>query len=67
MRSAFLHRPWRASTQYIMRPAAHAYSNGGSTPTGVIAGPSHTNGSIDAFRVPMVCGRTDDKSVRRDQ
>ena len=45
----------------------HAHPNGGSTPTGVTTGPAPTNGSIGAFRVPMACGRTDDKSVGRDQ
>ena len=67
IRSAFRRGPWRDSAQYITRPAAHAHPNGGSTPTGVAAGPAHTNGSIGAFRVPTACSRTDDKSVRRDQ
>ena len=51
MRSAFLRWPWRGPTQYITRPAAHARSNGGSTPTGVTAGPPRTNGPTDALRV----------------
>ena len=67
IRSAFLRRPWCGSTQYITRPAAHAHPNGGSTPTGVTAGPAHTNDSIGVLRVPMACGRTDDKSARWDQ
>ena len=65
--SAFRRGPWCDSAQYITRPAAHAHPNGGSTPTGVTAGPAHTNDSIGALRVPMACGRTDDKFARRDQ
>ena len=67
MRSAFLCRPWRGSTQYITRPAALAHSNGGSTPADVTAGLSHTNRSVGVLRVPTACGRTDDKSARQDQ
>ena len=67
MRSAFLRQPWRGFMQYITRPAAYAHSNGGPTLADVTAGPVRTNGSIDMFHVPMACGRTDDKSVRRDQ
>ena len=46
---------------------AYTHSNGGPTLANVTAGPSHMNSSIGMFRVPMACGRTDDKSVRRDQ
>ena len=51
MRSAFLRWSWHGPTQYITRPAAHARSNDGSTPTGVTVGPLHTNGPTSALRV----------------
>ena len=67
MRSVFLHRPWHDSTQYITRLAAHAHLNGGSMPTTIIVCFSRAKDSTDALHVPKECGRTDDKSMRRDQ